>query len=140
MLEKIEDINLLNLAKDIKEMISDGKLKIKTDDYQVELEVNNDFKELKALKRLLEIMVHENFLMTELYFEIKDDFKKCFNEEYSSKLNEIFHSVRVKEIKVQGEDSYMGTLIYHEIFGEKMIFKLAFIRYLRRFQREEHWK
>ena len=67
MLEKIEDINLLNLAKDIKEMISDGKLKIKTDDYQVELEVNNDFKELKALKRLLEIMVHENFLMTELY-------------------------------------------------------------------------
>ena len=140
MLEKIEDINLLNLAKDIKEMISDGKLKIKTDDYQVELEVNNDFKELKALKRLLEIMVHENFLMTELYFETKDDFKKCFNEEYSSKLNEIFHSVRVKEIKVQGEDSYMGTLIYHEIFGEKMIFKLAFIRYLRRFQREEHWK
>ena len=131
MLEKIEDINLLNLAKDIKEMISDGKLKIKTDDYQVELEVNNDFKEL---------MVHENFLMTELYFENKDDFKKCFNEEYSSKLNEIFHSVRVKEIKVQGEDSYMGTLIYHEIFGEKMIFKLAFIRYLRRFQREEHWK
>ena len=73
MLEKIEDINLLNLAKDIKEMISDGKLKIKTDDYQVELEVNNDFKELKALKRLLEIMVHENFLMTELYFENKDD-------------------------------------------------------------------
>ena len=68
MLEKIEDINLLNLAKDIKEMISDGKLKIKTDDYQVELEVNNDFKELKALKRLLEIMVHENFLMTEIYF------------------------------------------------------------------------
>ena len=106
----------------------------------MELEVNNDFKELKALKRLLEIMVHENFLMTELYFENKDDFKKCFNEEYSSKLNEIFHSVRVKEIKVQGEDSYMGTLIYHEIFGEKMIFKLAFIRYLRRFQREEHWK
>ena len=48
MLEKIEDINLLNLAKDIKEMISYGKLKIKTDDYQVELEVNNDFKELKA--------------------------------------------------------------------------------------------
>ena len=140
MLEKIEDINLLNLAKDIKEMISDGKLMIKTDDYQVELEVNTDFKELKALKRLLEIMVHENFLMTELYFENKDDFKKCFNEEYSSKLNEIFHSVRVKEIKVQGEDSYMGTLIYHEIFGEKMIFKLAFIRYLRRFQREEHWK
>ena len=140
MLEKIEDINLLNLSKDIKEMISDGKLKIKTDDYQVELEVNNDFKELKALKRLLEIMVHENFLMTELYFENKDDLKKCFNEEYSSKLNEIFHSVRVKEIKVQGEDSYMGTLIYHEIFGEKMIFKLAFIRYLRRFQREEHWK
>ena len=73
-------------------------------------------------------------------FKNKDDFKKCFNEEYSSKLNEIFHSVRVKEIKVQGEDSYMGTLIYHEIFGEKMIFKLAFIRYLRRFQREEHWK
>ena len=140
MLEKIEDINLLNLAKDIKEMISDGKLKIKTDDYQVELEVNNDFKELKALKRLLEIMVHENFLMTELYFENKDDFKKCFKEEYSSKLNEIFHSVRVKEIKVQGEDSYMGTLIYHEIFGEKMIFTLAFIRYLRRFQREDHWK
>ena len=140
MLEKTEDINLLNLAKDIKEMISDGKLKIKTDDYQVELEVNNDFKELKALKRLLEIMVHENFLMTELYFENKADFEKCFNEEYSSKLNEIFHSVRVKEIKVQGEDSYMGTLIYHEIFGEKMIFKLAFIRYLRRFQREEHWK
>ena len=28
MLEKIEDINLLNLAKDIKEMISDGKLKM----------------------------------------------------------------------------------------------------------------
>lgn len=140
MLEKIQDINLLQLAKDIKNMIFNGELKTKTDDYELELEINNDYEKLEPLKKLLEIMIGDNCLITELYLENKNDFKKCFGEEYSKELNEIFHSVLIKEIKVQSDDSYMGTLIYHEVFGEKMVFKLAFIRYLRRFQREENWK
>ena len=140
MLEKIQDINLLQLAKDIKKMIFNGELKTKTDDYELELEINNDYEKLEPLKKLLEIMIGDNCLITELYLENKNDFKKCFGEEYSKELNEIFHSVLIKEIKVQSDDSYMGTLIYHEVFGEKMVFKLAFIRYLRRFQREENWK
>lgn len=140
MLEKIQDINLLQLAKDIKKMIFNGELKTKTEDYELELEINNDYEKLEPLKKLLEIMIGDNCLITELYLENKNDFKKCFGEEYSKELNEIFHSVLIKEIKVQSDDSYMGTLIYHEVFGEKMVFKLAFIRYLRRFQREENWK
>lgn len=140
MLEKIQDINLLQLAKDVKKMIFNGELKTKTDDYELELEINNDYEKLEPLKKLLEIMIGDNCLITELYLENKNDFKKCFGEEYSKELNEIFHSVLIKEIKVQSDDSYMGTLIYHEVFGEKMVFKLAFIRYLRRFQREENWK
>ena len=140
MLEKIQDINLLQLAKDVKKMIFNGELKTKTDDYELELEINNDYEKLEPLKKLLEIMIGDNCLITELYLENKNDFKKCFGEEYSKELNEIFHSVLIKEIKVQSDDSYMGTLIYHEAFGEKMVFKLAFIRYLRRFQREENWK
>ena len=140
MLEKIQDINLLQLAKYVKKMIFNGELKTKTDDYELELEINNDYEKLEPLKKLLEIMIGDNCLITELYLENKNDFKKCFGEEYSKELNEIFHSVLIKEIKVQSDDSYMGTLIYHEVFGEKMVFKLAFIRYLRRFQREENWK
>ena len=140
MLEKIQDINLLQLAKDVKKMIFNGELKTKTDDYELELEINNDYEKLEPLKKLLEIMIGDNCLITELYLENKNDFKKCFGEEYSKELNEIFHSVLIKEIKVQSDDSYMGTLIYQEVFGEKMVFKLAFIRYLRRFQREENWK
>ena len=115
MLEKIQDINLLQLAKDIKNMIFNGELKTKTDDYELELEINNDYEKLEPLKKLLEIMIGDNCLITELYLENKNDFKKCFGEEYSKELNEIFHSVLIKEIKVQSDDSYMGTLIYHEL-------------------------
>lgn len=140
MLEKIEDINLLKLAKDIKGMVTKGEIETKTSDYELELEVNNEFNDLRPLVRLLEMMVHDDYLVTELYFENKENFKAYFGEEYNDELNEIFHSVIIKEIKVQSEDSYMGTLVYHEVFGEKMIFKLAFIRYLRKFQREAKWQ
>ena len=44
MLEKIQDINLLQLAKDVKKMIFNGELKTKTDDYELELEINNDWR------------------------------------------------------------------------------------------------
>ena len=75
-----------------------------------------------------------------IYFESKDDFEKCFNIKYDDSLNEVFHSIRIKKIKFQGEETYSGTFIYHETFGEKMKFQLAYIKYLSRFQKEEMWR
>ena len=95
--------------------------------------------DLTPLIKLLDMMVKDNHLVTEIYFENKDDFEKCFNMKYDDSLNEVFHSIRIKKIKFQGEETYSGTFIYHETFGEKMKFQLAYIKYLSRFQKEEMW-
>lgn len=140
MLQKIEDINLLKLANDIKYMVFNNKTEMTTDDYELSIKFNTDVSELKPLLILLDSMIIDKYLITELYFEGKDSFKKFFNNEYSNKLNEVFHSIWIDKIKCESEDTYSGTFIYHESVGEKFVFQLSCIRYLRKFQKEENWK
>lgn len=59
---------------------------------------------------------------------------------YEDRLNEIFHSIRIEEIKVEHEDTYNGTFIYHEVYGGKLKFELACIKYLTNFQRQIIWE
>ena len=139
MLQKIEEINLLKLANDIIYMVSNEKVKITTNDYELEIKFNNDFIDLKPLLKLLDIMIKDDCLITELYFESKEHFKKYFNEEYSDKLNEIFLSIWISQIKCESEDTYSGTFLYHEMVGEALIFQLSCIRYLREFKKEEKY-
>lgn len=139
MLQKIEDIDLLKLMKDIKNMISQDKLELKNEDYEIRISKSDSSINLEPLMKLLDIMVKEDHLVTELYFENKADFENCFNIKYEDKLNEIFHSIRIEEIKVEHEDTYNGTFIYHEVYGGKLKFELACIKYLTNFQREILW-
>ena len=139
MLQKIEEINLLKLMKDIKNMISEGKVELKNEDYEIKISKNNNITDLEPLMKLLNIMVKEDYLVTELYFENKTDFEKCFNVKYENRLIEIFHSIRIEEIKVEHEDTYNGTFIYHEVYGGKLKFELACIKYLTNFQRHIIW-
>lgn len=139
MLQKIEEINLLKLMKDIKSMILDGKLKLKNEDYEVRISKSDNITDLEPLIKLLSIMVKENYLVTELYFENEADFEKCFNIKYEERLSKIFHSIRIEEIKVEQEDTYNGTFIYHEVYGGKLKFELACIKYLSKFQRQIIW-
>ena len=135
MLEKIEEINLLKLMKDIKNMISEDRLELKNDDYEIKLSTNDSITDLGPVIKLLDIMIKEDYLVPEVYFESKDDFERCFNIKYEDRLNEIFHSIRIEEIKVEAEDTYNGTFIYHEAYGGKLKFELACIKYLSKFQR-----
>ena len=135
MLQKIEEINLLKLMKDIKNMISEGKLELKNEDYEIKLSTSDSSTDLGPVIKLLNIMVKEDYLVPELYFESKDDFQRCFNIKYEDRLNEIFHSITIEEIKVEAEDTYNGTFIYHEVYGGKLKFELACIKYLSKFQR-----
>ena len=139
MLQKIEDINLLKLMKDIKAMISKNELELKDEDYEIRISKSDSSIDLEPLMKLLNIMVKEDYLVTELYFESKADFEKCFNIKYEDRLNEIFHSIRIEEIKVEHEDTYNGTFIYHEVYGGKLKFELACIKYLTNFQRHIIW-
>ena len=139
MLQKIEEINLLKLMKDIKNMISEGKVELKNEDYEIKISKNNNITDLEPLMKLLNIMVKEDYLVTELYFENKTDFEKCFNVKYENRLNEIFHSIRIEEIRWEDEDTYNGTFIYHEVYGGKLKFELACIKYLARIQRQIIW-
>ena len=139
MLEKIEDINLLKLMKDIKEMVSKEILEFTDEDYEIRMSKSDSSIDLTPLIKLLDMMVKDNHLVTEIYFENKDDFEKCFNIKYEDKLNEVFHSIRIEEIKVEHKDTYNGTFIYHEVYGEKLKFELACIKYLTNFQREIIW-
>ena len=139
MLQKIEEINLLKLMKDIKSMILEGKLNLKNEDYEVKISKSDNITDLEPLIKLLSIMVKEDYLVTELYFENEADFEKCFNIKYEDRLNEIFHSIRIEEIKVEQEDTYNGTFIYHEAYGGKLKFELACIKYLSKFQRQIIW-
>ena len=123
MLQKIEEINLLKLMKDIKNMISEGKVELKNEDYEIKISKNNNITDLEPLMKLLNIMVKEDYLVTELYFENKSDFEKCFNVKYENRLNEIFHSIRIEEIRWKDEDTYNGTFIYHEVYGGKIKFE-----------------
>ena len=139
MLQKIEEINLLKLMKDIKNMISEGKVELKSEDYEIRIRKNDNITDLEPLMKLLNIMVKEDYLVTELYFENKTDFEKCFNVKYENRLNEIFHSIRIEEIRWEDEDTYNGTFIYHEVYGGKLKFELACIKYLTKFQRQIIW-
>ena len=135
MLQKIEEINLLKLMKDIKNMISEGKLELKNEDYEIKLSKSESINDFEPVMRLLNLMVKEDYLVSELFFENKDDFERCFGIKYEDRLNEIFHSIRIEEIKVEQEDTYNGTFIYHEVYGGKLKFELACIKYLAKFQR-----
>ncbi|HCW53782.1 MAG TPA: hypothetical protein DG753_08615 [Clostridium sp.] len=139
MLKNIEEINLLKLMKDIKNMISEGNLELKSEDYEIKLSKSDIATDLEPVIKLLDIMVKEDYLVPEVYFESKADFEKCFNIEYEDRLNEVFHSIRVEEIKVEAEDTYNGTFIYHEVYGGKLKFELACIKYLSKFQRHILW-
>lgn len=75
MLQKIEDINLLKLMKDIKAMISKNELELKNEDYEIRISKSDDSIDLEPLMKLLNIMVKEDYLVTELYFESKADFE-----------------------------------------------------------------
>ena len=133
MLQKIEEINLLKLMKDIKNMILEDKLELKNEDYEIKISKSDNIINLEPLMKLLNIMVKEDYLVTELYFE------NCFNIKYGDRLNEIFHSIRIEEIKCEDEDTYNGTFIYHEVYGGKLKFELACIKYLTKFQRQIIW-
>ena len=139
MLQKIEEINLLKLMKDIKNMISEGKVELKNEDYEIKISKSDNIINLEPLMKLLNIMVKEDYLVTELYFENKTDFEKCFNVKYENRLNEIFHSIRIEEIRREDEDTYNGTFIYHEVYGGKLKFELSCIKYLSKFQRQIIW-
>ena len=139
MLQKIEEINLSKLMNDIKNMISEDKLELKNDYYQIRISKSDNVTDLGPLMKLLNLMVKEEYLVTELYFENKTDFEKCFNVKYENRLNEIFHSIRIEEIRWEDEDTYNGTFIYHEVYGGKLKFELACIKYLARFQRQIIW-
>lgn len=139
MLQKIEEINLLELMKDIKSMISQGKLEFKNQDYEIRISKSNDIIDLKPLLKLLDIMVKEDYLVPELFFESKADFERRFDVKYEDELNEIFHSIRIEEIKIEQEDTYNGTFIYHEVYGGKLKFELSCIKYLAGFQRHIIW-
>ena len=139
MLQKIEEINLLKLMKDIKNMILEDKLELKNEDYEIKISKSDNITDLEPLIKLLNIMVKDDYLVTELYFENKVDFEKNFNIKYDDKLNEILHSIRIEEIKCEDEDTYNGTFIYHEVYGGKLKFELACIKYLSKFQRQIIW-
>ncbi|WP_195999848.1 hypothetical protein [Clostridium sp. 1001271B_151109_B4] len=139
MLQKIEEINLSKLMKDIKNMISEDKLELKNEDYEIRISKSDNVTDLGPLIKLLNLMVKEEYLVTELYFENDTDFEKCFNIKYEDRLSEIFHSIRIEEIRCEDEDSYNGTFIYHEAYGGKLKFELACIKYLSKFQRQIIW-
>ena len=139
MLQKIEEINLLKLMKDIKNMILEDKLELKNEDYEIKISKSDNIINLEPLMKLLNIMVKEDYLVTELYFENDADFEKCFNIKYEDRLSEIFHSIRIEEIRCEDEDTYNGTFIYHEAYGGKLKFELSCIKYLSKFQRQIIW-
>lgn len=139
MLQKIEDVNLLKLMKDIKNMIKEDKLEFKNDDYEIKLSKNSDVTNLSPLIKLLDVMVQNYYLVPEVYFDSKDDFESYFGTKYNDKLYEVFHSIRIEEIRVESEDTYNGTFIYHEAYGDKLKFQLACIKYLSKFQRQIIW-
>ena len=53
MLQKIEEINLLKLMKDIKNMISEDKLELKNEDYEIKISKSDNIINLEPLMKLL---------------------------------------------------------------------------------------
>lgn len=91
MLQKIEDINLLQLMKDIKSMILEDRTELKNEDYEIKIIKSNSTNDFTPLIKLLDIMVQENYLVPELYFENIDDFEKCFISYYE--LNRFYNKI-----------------------------------------------
>lgn len=138
-MEQIENINIQKLMKYIKAMIENEEFNISTEDYEIKLLKSDNVSNIEPLKKLLCTMVQENYIVTELYFENVEEFKKYFGHKYEENYNEIFHSIRIEEIKFAGEETYSGTLIYHEVYGGKLKFQLSCINYLTKFQKEILW-
>ena len=59
MLQKIEEINLLKLMKDIKNMILEDKLELKNEDYEIKISKSDNIINLEPLMKLLNIMVKD---------------------------------------------------------------------------------
>lgn len=42
MIQKIEEVNLLKLMKDIRNMISQGKIELKNEDYEIRISISEN--------------------------------------------------------------------------------------------------
>lgn len=135
----IEDINILQLMKDIKNMISTEKTEFINSNYKIKLYKSENISSLEPIIKLLNEMVKENYLITGLYFESKLEFEKCFGFSYDERINRIFNSIRIDEIRFEGEETYSGTFIYSETYGDKLRLELACAKYLAKFQKERIW-
>lgn len=139
MLKRIEEVNILQLMKDIKNMISNSIFESDSNNYKIKIFKQGENIDLNPVMKLLNLMVKDDYLITEIYFESENDFEGCIGFSYNRRVNEILNSIRVEEIKFNNEDSYSGTLIYHEVYNGKLRFELACIKYLSRFQKERLW-
>lgn len=138
-MEQIENINIQKLMNNVKTMIDRQEWSVSTEDYEIKLIKSEEVTNIEILKKLLDTMVKENYIITELYFENIEEFKKHFGCDYNESCNEIFHSIRIDEIKFEADETYSGTLIYHEEYGGKLKFQLACISYLTKFQKDILW-
>ncbi len=139
MFLKIEDVNLLKLMKDIKNILDQNKLELKSNDYEIKLNKFEGATYTEPIKKLLDIMVKENYLLTEVFFQSEEDFENTFEFKYDDKVIEAFNSILVEQIVFYDEEEYSGTLIYHENNDGKLTFQLACIKYLSNFQKGELW-
>ena len=130
MLKTIEEVNILQLMKDIKNMISNRVFELNSNNYEIKLFKEGRNIDLQPLINLLNVMVKDDYLITEIYCGIS----------YDKRVNEIVHSIRIDKIKFANKDSYSGTLIYHEAYNGKLRFELDCIKYLTRFQKECLWE
>ena len=140
MLKTIEEVNILQLMKDIKNMISNRVFELNSNNYEIKLFKEGRNIDLQPLINLLNVMVKDDYLITEIYFESEADFERCCSISYDKRVNEIVHSIRIDKIKFANKDSYSGTLIYHEAYNGKLRFELDCIKYLTRSQKERLWE
>lgn len=138
-MKAIEEVNILQLMKDIKNMISNRVFKRDSNNYEIKLFKEEENIDIQPIMNLLNVMVKDDYLITEIYFESEADFERCCGISYNNRINEIIHSVRIDEVKFANEDRYSGTLIYHEAYNGKLRFELDCIKYLSRFQKERLW-
>lgn len=138
-MKTIEEVNILQLMKDIKNMISHRVFECDGNNYKIKIFIEERNVDIQPIMSLLNIMVKDDYLITEIYFENEADFERCCGISYNNRINEIIHSVRIDEVKFANEDRYSGTLIYHEAYNGKLRFELDCIKYLSRFQKERLW-
>lgn len=138
-MKTIEEVNILQLMKDIKNMISHRVFECDSNNYEIKLFKGEKSIDIQPIMNLLNVMVKDYYLITEIYFESEGDFERYCGISYNNRISEIIHSVRIDEVKFANEDIYSGTLIYHEVYNGKLRFELDCIKYLSRFQKERLW-